>query len=268
MNSPPTQDLASTRQFWDANPCGVHDSFEMQKGQRYAMEPWLPAVLARIAAKHRTILEVGCGQGVDAIQLCSALPKDSSYNGIDYSPNSVATAQANAKFKVPELIVTPIFNVGNAESLDFGDSQFDAAYSMGVIHHTANPQKAIEEVHRVLSPGGTAYICLYRKPSLKVGAAKALRAFQHGLDALFGTERCIHAWLRKGGSHSKLFGTMFLECFGVPYMGWYSRAEIRQMFDIFSSVDLKTYGPNLGRLALGGKGETPFGYFWVIEATK
>lgn len=268
MHPPSPQDLASTREFWDANPCGVHDGFETQRMQRYAMEPWLPKLLKHMAARHGSFLEVGCGQGVDSIEICSNMAPGGRYSGIDYSPNSVAMAAANVASQSGNLAVKPTHALGNAEALDFRDASFEAVYSMGVIHHTAHPDKAIAEVHRVLQPGGKAYICLYRKPSLKVAAAKLLRAIQHGLDRLLGSERCIHVWLRRRGSHSKLFGTMFLECFGVPFMGWYTRDEMLRMFTAFSSVELRIYGPNLGRLSAGGKDETPFGYFWVIEATK
>jgi SAM-dependent methyltransferase len=36
-------------------------------------------------------------------------------------------------------------------------------YSFGVLHHTLDTQKAINEVHRVLKPGGKAIIMLYHK---------------------------------------------------------------------------------------------------------
>jgi ubiquinone/menaquinone biosynthesis C-methylase UbiE len=268
MSLPSASELASTRAFWDANPCGIHGSFVLQKKQRYAMEPWLPRQLADIASKHRSILEVGCGQGVDSIEICSAMTAGGSYTGIDYSPKSIEASIANAASQASKLAVTPTYCIGNAETLDFNDALFDAVYSMGVIHHTANPSKAIADIHRVLEREGKAYVCLYRRPSLKVGAAKALRAIQRGMDRLLGSERCIHTWLRRRSSHSTLFGTMFLECFGVPFMEWYSRDEILKLFKAFSAVELRTYGPNLGRLSVGREGESPFGYLWFVEARK
>lgn len=261
-------EMASTRAFWDANPCGMHDTFGRQTTQRYAMEPWLPKQLQRIATMHRTILEVGCGQGVDSILLCSAMAPGGHYVGIDYSAMSVEIAVVNAASQSGKLSVAPTYKVGNAEALDAADASFEAVYSMGVIHHTANPRQAIAEVHRVLRSGGKAYICLYRRPSLKVGVAKGLRAIQRTVDILLGTERCIYAFLRRQGSHSKYFGTMFLECFGVPFMEWYSRGEILDLFKAFSHVELMNYGPNIGRVFAGGEEETPFGYFWFVEATK
>lgn len=267
MTSDSTE-LQSTRAFWNANPCGVHAAFELQKSQRYAMEPWLPEQLLRIAKLHASILEVGCGQGVDSIVLCSNMKSGSRYFGIDYSEQSVEVAKANAKSQSSSLNVAPKYATGNAESLDFGDASFQAVYSMGVLHHTARPPVAVSEVLRVLEVGGKAYVVLYRRPSLKVGVAKLLRCFQGALDYIFRTDRCIYHVLRSKSSHSKYFGTMFLECFGVPYMEWYSRDEVSRLFSGFSKVELKTYGPNLGRLNPFGKSETKCGYFWWVEATK
>ena len=89
--------LTTTREFWNSNPCGSPSEYVERRKQRYAMEPWLPGVLERIASRHRNILEIGCGQGVDTMQLCTLLPERARYTGIDYSTVSVETAQATVK---------------------------------------------------------------------------------------------------------------------------------------------------------------------------
>jgi len=260
--------LATTRSFWDANPCGIHAPYEEQRRRRYAVEPWIPALLQRIASRHSSILEVGCGQGVDSIELCTSLRQGSSYVGIDYSPRSLAVAIANAKLLDPRLAVRPKYQVGNAEALEFDAATFDAVYSLGVLHHTVDERAATREIHRVLAPGGKAYICLYRKPAPKVAVAKLLRAIQRSLDLLIGSDRCIYALLKRVGSPNQSFGTMFHECFGVPYMKWYNRAEISALFADFGAVKAFSIGANLGGLAGGAVRPSPLGYFWVVEATK
>jgi len=54
---------------------------------------------------------------------------------------------------------------GDAESLPFDDGAFDIVYSNGVLHHTNDTGKAIDEAFRVLKPGGRAVIMLYCKSS-------------------------------------------------------------------------------------------------------
>lgn len=70
---------------------------------------------------------------------------------------------AKKHFKVRNLEGN--LKVGNAEALEFEDNSFDVVYSYGVLHHTENTQKAIDEVFRVLKPSGTAIIMLYNKNS-------------------------------------------------------------------------------------------------------
>jgi len=55
---------------------------------------------------------------------------------------------------------------------------------MGCIHHTPDPQKATDEIHRALKPDGQVKIFLYRRNSLKAGVAKGLRLIQKMGDKL------------------------------------------------------------------------------------
>jgi len=61
--------------------------------------------------------------------------------------------------------LTGTFKKENAEQLSFPNESFDWVYSHGVLHHTPNTQRAMDEVHRVLKPGGRAIIMLYHKHS-------------------------------------------------------------------------------------------------------
>src|SRR5205085_12232644 len=56
--------------------------------------------------------------------------------------------------------------VADAECLPFEDATFDIVYSWGVLHHSPNTPAAINEVYRVLRPGGTAKIMIYHRHSI------------------------------------------------------------------------------------------------------
>jgi SAM-dependent methyltransferase len=50
------------------------------------------------------------------------------------------------------------FRSGDAENLPFKDAEFDGVVTRLAIHHFANPQRALDEMFRVLRPGGAAVI--------------------------------------------------------------------------------------------------------------
>jgi SAM-dependent methyltransferase len=233
------------------------------------LEPWVLDVLHQIAARHTRVLEIGCGQGTDGIILCSLLPPDGEYQGLDYSDASVASAQRAAQEAGGTLTlrVTPSFRVGNAERLDLPADSIECVYSNGVLHHTASPPRAFAEVFRVLKPGGEAFITLYRRPSVKVGVAKLMRGLQGGLDRVVGQDRSLYRLI--GGRHMpEVLGTMLLEGFGVPVLEWYSRAEILEHFRAFTILSLQPVGYNFPRQQPKLKGWTNWGYMWFLHVQK
>ena len=67
------------------------------------------------------------------------------------------------RFEIEGLVTRPVR--GDAETLPFSDRSFDVVYSYGVLHHTPRTQEAIDEIRRVLRPGGLAIVGLYHKHS-------------------------------------------------------------------------------------------------------
>ena len=256
--------------FWSQNPCGTDGNLYKVMQQRYRIEPWLRKELRTIPTEYKKYLEIGCGQGVDSFYICSNLNKETKYIGTDYSPVSLKRAASfisEAK-KLFNLEVIPEFLHMDASSLKFSNEEFDFVYSNGVLHHTPNPQKCINEVYRILKRGGQAKIFLYRKYSLKVGVAKVLRLIQTIADKLLSKDHIIYNFLLMKGK-SNFFGSMFLECFGVPWMEWYSRNELENMFKEFDSIKIEPYCYNLPRLSKKEvDGQNPFGYMFKIDLMK
>ncbi len=57
-----------------------------------------------------------------------------------------------------EIERTPMVDVvGDGHCLPFSDGVFDAVISEAVLEHVSNPQKVVQEMYRVLKPGG--YVC-------------------------------------------------------------------------------------------------------------
>jgi len=265
-----TSAVQQQEDFWSNNPCGALGSLSNKRRQRYDMEPWVPILLREKVANDtpKKYLEIGCGQGVDTYYMCSLINKASEYIALDYSPESLKVASQHLAEATNEGIkVVPKFIEGSALDLPFEDNSIDAIYSMGVLHHTPDPQLAINEAHRVLKNGGQAYICLYRKYSLKLLFAKTLRGIQHVVDFVTRQDRIFYKLLKKNYAANSL-GTMLLECFGVPFMYCYRERELKKMFSNFNTISIKKVGYNLPNIKPGGNGENFWGWFWVIEAKK
>ena len=256
--------------FWSQNPCGSDGPLHKIMTQRYWLEPWILLEIRKFPTKGMKFLEVGCGQGADAFNICARLEPGSTYTAIDYSHESVRRCEesiSEAK-ELFSLSVIPSFRQADALSLPFDDETFDFVYTLGVLHHTPDAQKSIDEIHRVLKKGGWCFIVLYRFSAVKVGVAKLLRVFQGVLDRITGRERIIYNFLKGKKLFSDSLGTMLLECFGVPWMNWYTRNDLEHMFRNFQIESIEPFGFNFPTFGKVTSGRNPFGYFYKIEARK
>jgi arsenite methyltransferase len=97
------------------------------------------------------ILDIGCGAGVDSIIAAKMVGPEGKVTGIDLVPEMLAKARENAR-------ITGIGNVtfleASAEQLPFPDNSFDLVISNGVFNLVVDKVKALEEVYRILKPGG------------------------------------------------------------------------------------------------------------------
>ena len=104
--------------------------------------------------KGEQVLDVGCGIGWLVWQFAHGGAK---VTGVDLSDNSLALARKRLDYDGLQAELVK----GNAQELPFPDASFDFVTSAGVLHHTPDTQGAIDEIHRVLRPGGRAMISLY-----------------------------------------------------------------------------------------------------------
>lgn len=111
---------------------------------------------ARIPAGSH-ILEVAPGPGYLAIELA----QEGAYavTGLDISKSFVDIAQTNAR----QAGVTVDFRQGNASAMPFAAATFDFVVCCAAFKNFTEPVAAIEEMARVLNPGGQALINDLRK---------------------------------------------------------------------------------------------------------
>ena len=98
------------------------------------------------------VLEVAPGPGFFSVEL-ARLGKF-QITGLDISRTMVKIAQENAK----KAGVAADFQLGNASALPFGGESFDFVYCSAAFKNFTEPVKALDEMYRVLRPGGMAVI--------------------------------------------------------------------------------------------------------------
>lgn len=268
---------SETAAFWDGNPCdGEFSDVDRLIEYRFLKEPWLKDRLKEIGNSQSSILEVGSGQGTDAILIGSNMRQScGSYFCLDYSKKSLEKCKANIQDFCASntLSVKYSFLCGDAENLPFEDGSIGFVYSMGVLHHTEDTLRAIAEINRCLMPGGSAQIYLYRTLSPKLLVAHGLRIVQRLIDVFtFGERRLFRLLKRLPSGYTAFFGTAFHECFGVPILRSYTRSEIERMFSDFEVKEFRSVGSGLPP-AIGWANRLPWlngklGYFWEIKVTK
>lgn len=101
------------------------------------------------------VLDIGTGPGWLLMKLYEQSAK-LRITGLDVSPGMVAKARQNLKQK--DLSGSIDVQEGSAGKLPFADNTFDAVVSTGSIHHWKHPEAGLNEIYRILKPGGHALI--------------------------------------------------------------------------------------------------------------
>ena len=194
------------RRYWDT---AIHD-IQMTKAlegepqffsdlaaYRYEKLSYLPEAVDFSAYRNKRVLEVGCGVGIDLVRFAK---HGAQVTGIDLAPRAISLARQN--FHHNNLHGD--FQVMDGEAMTFADESFDLVYAHGVVQYTADPQRMVEEIYRVLVPGGTAIFMVYNR----------------------------HSWLNALSSLTKVD----IEHVHAPVLRKFTVAEIRLLLKRFASV--------------------------------
>lgn len=231
--STPRSEKERAREQWTHDPAGAaygrdHDFatrefFESVERHRYQVyAPWMPAVMEFDKFAGKTLLEVGCGLGTDLLQFARG---GAQVVGIDLTPRSIELTQKHFALYSQH----GDFAIADAEHLPFASESFDIIYSNGVLHHTPDTEKAVNEIHRVLRPSGLARVMLYHRHSWN-----------------YWFEIIAHRGLLRGqllrGQRADQIMSRYVEVNdggGRPLVKVYSRKEVRALFSSFSDVKIE-----------------------------
>lgn len=120
---------------------------DMAELGRYAV---IGAYCAHLGA--RSVLDVGCGEGLLAESLPAAVLK--GYVGVDFSPVAIAKAEAKA-------LPGARFLVGDAQSYE-PDRRFDVIVFNEVLYYLERPGRAVARLGEWLEPDGRFVVSIFR----------------------------------------------------------------------------------------------------------
>lgn len=170
-------------------------------------------------------LEIGCGLGTLAE---SYSIKGYILTTLDLNQRAVDFTSKRAFIKNLTIKVLK----GDAEALQFDDETFDFVVSWGVLMHTPQTNKAVEEIYRVLKPGGWCGVMLYHKNGIFWRILGSLwEGYLHYESKFLNNPHELTSRYYDGGREE-----------GNPHTKVFSIKEAKGLFSKFSKVDVETVG--------------------------
>jgi SAM-dependent methyltransferase len=134
---------------------------------RYAIQLY-HHVASGSAIEGKDVLEVGSGRGGGASYIARYL-RPKSYTGLDICKPAIRFS--TARYADQDNLA---FRVGNALSLPFADQSFDVVVNVESAQHYGDMGRFLDEVHRVLRPGGAFLMACFEDRSKDVYPREAL----------------------------------------------------------------------------------------------
>ena len=158
--------------YWNNQPCNINHSslekctkeyFDEVEKRKYFVENHIPAFAEFEKWNGKRVLEIGCGIGTDAVNFAK---NGAIYTGIELSSESLEITKK--RFDLFNLKGS-FYNVDaqNIQDLYKIGKDFDLIYTFGVVHHSPDPQKIIDNFLLILKPGGVLKVMVYAENSWK-----------------------------------------------------------------------------------------------------
>lgn len=139
-------------------------------------------------------LEIGCGLGRGARLLVDRM----RFKRVFASDLEQILVERASRFMPARFKGKIAFHVADAQDLPFPATTFDAVVNFGIIHHVLDWRRCIEEIGRVLKPGGFFYFEEIYPPLYANFLLK--RLLRHPTEDRFSEEQFLTA-LRSQGLH-------------------------------------------------------------------
>jgi SAM-dependent methyltransferase len=156
-------DLEITR-----HPVGSRGFFDDLDQYHFEKLHHLPRLVRFDGYRGKSVLEVGCGAGVDLARFAKG---GARVTGVDLTPSAIELAKANFE----QQGLTGDLRVASGERLPFANDSFDLVYAHGVVQYTPDPQRLVDECRRVVKPGGEAVFQVYNRISWLNALSKLMK---------------------------------------------------------------------------------------------
>jgi len=132
------------------------DPIALLRAEAQFRNPWvLKKIISKGIKKGETkLLDIGCGGGFLSNFL---IKKGIQITGIDISEDAIKIARQYDKTKKVHYMQ------GDAYNLPFLENSFDFVCAMDFLEHVTNPEKVIQQISRVLKPGGCFFFYTFNR---------------------------------------------------------------------------------------------------------
>lgn len=214
--------LARTLGIEDLSPASLR-TFDAEYFRLY---PYLKPYVLDELILGKQVLEIGLGYGTLGQFLAE---QECDYYGLDIAPEAVAMMKHRLQSMGRDA--SDCVQVGSALEIPHNDASLDYIYSIGCLHHTGNLSGCIEEIHRVLKPGGTAVVMLYHRYSYR----QIMLRLRFRLDKLRDRQLPHPEERLRAAYDASEAGE------AAPHTDYVSRRDVRRLFRNFSQLHIDTH---------------------------
>lgn len=181
-------------------------------------------------------LNIGCGAGTESLII--------AYHGAHCIGMDITVQAADAADRLIKKIGGSGYGIqGDARFLAFRADSIDLVYSSGVLHHSPNIRRSVEEIYRVLKPGGHAYVMLYARWSLMFMQQRII-----GISRGYVSREKQDRFMAETGE-----GAWQTESRKNPHTDTFTKMECADIFRNFRKVRIRKDGFSLNQVAKIGK---------------
>jgi len=144
---------------------GIQGEFDVAVYDRFMRgmrdKGWMETdLIVKFGIQHGLALEVGPGPGYLGLEWLKKTT-GTQLKGLEISPAMIQIAERNAKeYGLAHRVE---YVKGDGQAMPFDDDFFDAVFTNGSLHEWSQPQRILNEIHRVLKPGGKYLISDLRR---------------------------------------------------------------------------------------------------------